>query len=446
MDVLTMDKWMELKESREATPEALDFPMVGGREYVLIHPWECATVQQNPEKRRISAGLSVGTKLRGIEMTAVMLGMPGEGTLLEHVPVEVLNVMGDLHPDFPYGTWITKRSIRPLDSDRTSISSDFLVGSIVRLVRPWRVSGNLVRDDTRLKIGDIYTIKCGPDSDGDVEVIGRDDTRGYGVFCHSSCLELVRLPEPEADAVEDWTPVEGMRVRLVKPWAWLNDDPFTVGDNYAMVGDVVTIASGAEQNRGDVRIDCDVPGKHPQRGWWIRKDCLVPVKDPLTVVLESVPVGEGDPPVVNLDLGLEGQITELRAALVREEQRRVDELQALRQQMYSEQSTHESFKRRVERVAMEYAKDHGWCSQVDQALQDMGLEAPKARAEFTVTVTYRVNATSCERYCDVSESSVTGSMTVSEDGIQMNDDWTDVEVDVVDWNTDEVEITMDSDE
>jgi hypothetical protein len=54
----------------------------------------------------------------------------------------------------------------------------------------------------------------------------------------------------------------------------------------------------------------------------------------------------------------------------------------------SAEAAFEVFKRKVVEVADEYAQEHGWCSVIDQALEDLGLErSPKEyRAKLTITV------------------------------------------------------------
>jgi hypothetical protein len=48
----------------------------------------------------------------------------------------------------------------------------------------------------------------------------------------------------------------------------------------------------------------------------------------------------------------------------------------------------DNFKTRVAAVAMNYAREHNWCSVVTEALDELGLEPPPTRISGTLTVTY----------------------------------------------------------
>ena len=64
----------------------------------------------------------------------------------------------------------------------------------------------------------------------------------------------------------------------------------------------------------------------------------------------------------------------------------------------------EVFQEKVVRIAKQYAKDHDWCSTVDKALKEMGLD-PKANAANTITVEVKhINVT----YLDIARSDLAG--------------------------------------
>src|SRR5699024_10349210 len=65
----------------------------------------------------------------------------------------------------------------------------------------------------------------------------------------------------------------------------------------------------------------------------------------------------------------------------------VDRLNGTMQELAREQQHHEAFKCDVVRVASEYADTHGWCDEIDEALDDLGLKRDPQTATFTFTVT-----------------------------------------------------------
>lgn len=82
--------------------------------------------------------------------------------------------------------------------------------------------------------------------------------------------------------------------------------------------------------------------------------------------------------------------------------------------------------------AMELAREHGWCSVVDDALRELGIEPPQAETRMSVTVEFDIVATSIDQRRDITTEWVTNSLIFGdgEEGtIALDTDWEDVAVD-----------------
>lgn len=90
------------------------------------------------------------------------------------------------------------------------------------------------------------------------------------------------------------------------------------------------------------------------------------------------------------------------------------------------------FDDRVVRVAMKYARRHGWCSEVTRALDELGLQPPDLSVSGTFTVTYSFTGTIANSdYERLNSDWISQSLDVStETGPTFDSDWSDVEVTV----------------
>lgn len=90
------------------------------------------------------------------------------------------------------------------------------------------------------------------------------------------------------------------------------------------------------------------------------------------------------------------------------------------------------FKDSVARVAMRYARRHGWCSVVSDALADLGLQSPDLSVSGTFTVTYSFTGTIANSdYERLTADWIGQSLDISADsGPAFDSDWDDVEITV----------------
>ena len=54
-------------------------------------------------------------------------------------------------------------------------------------------------------------------------------------------------------------------------------------------------------------------------------------------------------------------------------------------------SEHEAFKKRAGEIAMRYAKDNGWCSTVQEALDEIGIKYEPPRIKATMVVEFEID-------------------------------------------------------
>lgn len=124
---------------------------------------------------------------------------------------------------------------------------------------------------------------------------------------------------------------------------------------------------------------------------------------------------------------LEAEVTELRTALDHE------------------RAAAARFKDRVREIAGEYGREHDWCSVVDNAMADLGLD-PVCLTEttFEVLVRVRFNATPVrDYYGDADSYAVEQSLSYTETGeeftLGLDSDWTDVSIQHVDIESVDIE-------
>lgn len=87
----------------------------------------------------------------------------------------------------------------------------------------------------------------------------------------------------------------------------------------------------------------------------------------------------------------------------------------------------EEFKRKVERIAAKYARDHDWCSVVDDALGDLGLSMPTRTYDMVVNVRLEIRATCTDSQADVDPHYIARSLSVDDDGqVLLDSDWDDI--------------------
>lgn len=184
-------------------------------------------------------------------------------------------------------------------------------------------------------------------------------------------------------------------------------------------------AAGWQIGASDL-TSCGLPVDHAllgEQGWWVNKDVLREVG---VMFPEDLPETkpEADP--------LQAELERLR------EQVRYHEGRADR----AEQATID-IKREVGTVAMRYAREHGWCGVVREALSDVGIDPVEQKHEVWLTI--RVRATGVAGQSHPSFDWTRHSISVDESGIaeaiKFDSDWEDVEVDSysVEFDVDSVE-------
>lgn len=91
---------------------------------------------------------------------------------------------------------------------------------------------------------------------------------------------------------------------------------------------------------------------------------------------------------------------------------------------------HEAFKRGVGEKAMELAEEHDWCSVVEGALGEMGVEVPTREHEVRVTVELVFTGQSSNRHPDTgwAHSSIVVDEDDGEATIKLDGDWENVAV------------------
>lgn len=207
-------------------------------------------------------------------------------------------------------------------------------------------------------------------------------------------------------------------------------------------GSVLTVpyapAAGAGWQIGASELTASgLPADHAllgEEGWWVSKEALagVGVKFP-----EDEPEPAPDPATLALDVA--DLRTRLEEALTNESH--------LRAKVAMLETTHEAMKREVGTVAMRYAREHGWCDTVREALEEVGIEPIDPRHEVWLTI--RVKATGVPTSSDPSEDWTRQSISVDgsaiAQAIEFDSDWEDVEVDTysVDFDVDSVETLED---
>lgn len=114
------------------------------------------------------------------------------------------------------------------------------------------------------------------------------------------------------------------------------------------------------------------------------------------------------------------------------------EVAELRTALNQERAAAARFKDRVREIAGEYGREHDWCSVVDNAMADLGLD-PVCLTEttFEVLVRVRFNATPVRNYYQDGDSyAVEQSLSYTETGeeftLGLDSDWTDVSIQHVD--------------
>lgn len=108
----------------------------------------------------------------------------------------------------------------------------------------------------------------------------------------------------------------------------------------------------------------------------------------------------------------------------------------------------EAFKRKVVQVAEEYAKEHGWCSVIDEALDELGLKrAPTSyTAQMTIQVSFTgVLATRRDLPSDNWVESSVGTGAIEEAirgafGLASDEDHEGGSIDNISFNVDDVEV------
>ena len=91
-----------------------------------------------------------------------------------------------------------------------------------------------------------------------------------------------------------------------------------------------------------------------------------------------------------------------------------------------------AFKDRVRSVARSYAREHSWCSVVDNALDDLGV-ATSCEYKFEVLLRVQVNANLIAATPDDPTAFVRRSLSVdtssdSEVELELDDDWEDLDI------------------
>lgn len=186
-------------------------------------------------------------------------------------------------------------------------------------------------------------------------------------------------------------------------------------------GEVLTVPyapsaeAGWQIGAGDLFV-CGLPADHAllgEWGWLVNKDALreVGVKFP-----EDLPEPGSEEPKSEADLELE----RLRA----EVERLTDDNRRLVQ-------ADQDLRREVGIVAMRYAREHGWCGVVKEALGEAGIDVPAQQYDIDLVIRVRVRA-SCDLIdlpsLDWTRDSIyldTGSLT---EAINFDGDWRDVEM------------------
>lgn len=92
----------------------------------------------------------------------------------------------------------------------------------------------------------------------------------------------------------------------------------------------------------------------------------------------------------------------------------------------------EEFKNRVGRLAMQKAREHGWCSVVQNLLEELDVKVPTMRFGFDVLLRVHVTGTNISHYEETADF-IRGSLNVYEEGaaglmVSLDDDWEDSEI------------------
>lgn len=160
--------------------------------------------------------------------------------------------------------------------------------------------------------------------------------------------------------------------------------------------------------------------------WVITRELAAKIKasvdtDPTTEVTPET----GPTAIVSLEK-YEDEIKTKNATI----EQQLEELRRLRDVVTTTEEELRNFKRRVGEIAMEYAQRHDWCSTVEEALDEMGIEVPTKDYVFTLSVIYRVRGTK-ESYGDPDTYDIQRNAYLEPDVTMTMDDWGDLEVEYV---------------
>lgn len=122
-------------------------------------------------------------------------------------------------------------------------------------------------------------------------------------------------------------------------------------------------------------------------------------------------------------------------------QARGDYMRLVEQERSTARGAMQDFHRTVAQVAVRFATEHGWCAEVKEALSEMGIDPELAQPplyEFTVVRTYRVTArrTDSNLYVEPEEHFIRSSL---KDDLDLDADWEDVSVEVIDTDVNHIE-------
>lgn len=102
----------------------------------------------------------------------------------------------------------------------------------------------------------------------------------------------------------------------------------------------------------------------------------------------TAPAPAASPPGTDPEAALQAEANLLRDELLEAR----SALAVARQRIEERDRELGDFKTRVTAVAMNYAREHNWCSVVTEALDELGLEPLPTRISGTLTVTYSFTA------------------------------------------------------
>ena len=197
-----------------------------------------------------------------------------------------------------------------------------------------------------------------------------------------------------------WTPYRAQAKSDTPPSWWTARMHYLVGIRSGAVGVILH-----NLNDGELRgFRSDTPGRHFD--WW---QCFSSMPD-TSWTRRTSPVDyadhlQGGWERVSFDWGLpqSQEFTEPTPVPVTPEQARITELEAtletrnqrivvLERQVNNQSYTAQAFRDQVREVAIDKAQEHGWCSVIDEILEELGLD-PRNKPEYSGRVTITVDFT-----------------------------------------------------